>query len=424
MAVKVLRVEGMRVDTRSAEERAALEAAEQHPIDMSVGHVLSTARAQTGLDDFGSLEFTGRLDMLLSEVAADANVWQTHKSGFVDLCVKAAVNRLLIQHYWTEHPEYSDVAIERPINVIALPRSGSTHLENLLAADRRLRHLPVYLAAQPAPRPDEQPGPDGADPRWTRSQARWQRMASSNEILAAMHEHSPDHACGENELQVPDFASYQWEWMANVPGFRDHYLSHDQTPHYSYMRDVLKAIACQFPGEQRWMMKSNQHSEQLGPLLRTYPDATVVMIHRDPVATLRSLLTMRGLALKTSQKQPDIDAHVEYWVARIETMLRRYLRDRHLVPADQLVEVMFTDIVDDDLAAAARVFERAGLPVTDESRGDVAAYLAAHPRGKSGRVVYDLEGDFGLDAAELHERFAFYTDEFGIRPEAGKDRAR
>ena len=32
-----------------------------------------------------------------------------------------------------------------------------------------------------------------------------------------MHEQSPDHACGENELQVPDFSSYQWEWMANVP---------------------------------------------------------------------------------------------------------------------------------------------------------------------------------------------------------------
>ena len=41
--------------------------------------------------------------------------------------------------------------------------------------------------------------------------------------------------------------------------------------------------------------------------------------------------------------------------------------------------------------------------------------MASHPRGKNGRVVYDLEGDFGLDADELRERFAFYTDAFGIR---------
>ena len=71
------------------------------------------------------------------------------------------------------------------------------------------------------------------------------------------------------------------------------------------------------------MLKSNQHSEQLGPLLATYPDATVVMIHRDPVATLRSLLTMRGLALKNSQKEFDIDAHVEYWVDAHRAHARR-----------------------------------------------------------------------------------------------------
>jgi hypothetical protein len=159
-------------------------------------------------------------------------------------------------------------------------------------------------------------------------------------------------------------------------------------------------------------------------LLATYPDVTVVMIHRDPVSTLQSLLTMRGLLVKSSQKQPDIDAHVDYWVDRIERMLRSYVRDRALVPGDQLVELMFEDIVRDDVGAAARVFEQAGLPVTDECRADLEAYMTAHPRGRNGRVVYDLEGDFGLDADALRRRFAFYTDEFGIRPEARKDGAR
>ena len=97
------------------------------------------------------------------------------------------------------------------------------------------------------------------------------------------------------------------------------------------------------------MLKSNQHSEQLGPLLATYPDATVVMIHRDPVATLQSLLTMRGLRSRAARSEPDIDAHVDYWVDRIERMLRSYVRDRALVPGDQLVELMFADIVDDDV---------------------------------------------------------------------------
>jgi len=418
--VRVLRIEGMRRDTRSPEERAALEAAEARPVDLSVGRVLEEACRQTGLDDFGPMEFTERLGMLLAEVEADDNVWKAHKEAFVGFCVSAAANRLRIQHYWVEHPDSLEVAIERPINVIALPRSGSTHLENLLAADRRLRHLPVYLAAQPAPQPGEPLGPGGVDPRWTRAEARWE-LQRRNEVMAAMHEHSPGHACGENELQMPDFSSYQWEWMAQVPGFRDYYLCHDQTPHYRYMRDVLKLIAHQFPGDQRWMLKSNQHSEQLGPLLDVYPDATVVMIHRDPVATLQSLLMMRALALKSSQKALDIDAHVDYWVDRIERMLRSYLRDRLQVPQSQLVELMFEEIVSDDVRAASRVLEQAGLPVTEECLADLEAYMASHPRGRDGRVIYDLEGDFGLSADELRERFAFYIDAFGIAPERRRE---
>jgi hypothetical protein len=183
------------------------------------------------------------------------------------------------------------------------------------------------------------------------------------------------------------------------------------------MREVLKVIAHQLPSEQRWMLKSNQHSEQLEPLLAAYPEAVVVMIHRDPVATVQSLLTMRGLAFKASRKRLDIDIHVDYWVDRIERMLRRYIRDRHLVPKAQLVEVMFADIVSDDVKAACGVLERAGFEVTDETVADMQAYMVAHPRGKEGRVVYDLEGDFGVTAGELRERFAFYTSQFDIEPE-------
>jgi hypothetical protein len=423
MAVTVLRVEGMREDTRTPQERQALEQFEQLPLDLSVDRILADAKDRTGLADFGSMDFTEPLGLLLSEVSADQNVWKKQKAVFLEQCTKAAENRLLIQHYWAENPECLELSIDRPIEVVALPRSGSTHLENLVGADRRLRHLPVYLASQPAPDPRERLGPDGIDPRWNRAESRWQQIAS-NTIMAAMHEHSPDHACGENELQIPDFASYQWEWMADVPGFRDYYLSHDQTPHYLYMRDVLKTIAWQFPGEGRWMVKSNQHSEQLGPLLAAYPDATVVMIHRDPVALLQSLLTMRGLAVKNGQKKPNIDAHVTYWVDRIERMLRSYLRDRQLVPEGQLVEITFEEIIADDVAAAGRVLEQSGLPFTEESRADLEAYMSAHPRGRNGRVVYDLAGDFGLDAEELRQRFAFYTDQFLNQVEPTKDGTR
>src|SRR5205823_2697032 len=178
-----------------------------------------------------------------------------------------------------------------PIVVVGLPRSGTTHLVNLLAADRRLRSMPLWESQQPVPDRNEETGPDGADPRHRRCEQSWRAMEALLPHLPAMHPMAPDHVHEEIELQLPDFASYELEWVARVPRWRDHYLAHDQTPHYRYMLRVLKILQWQRPGE-RWVLKSPQHLEQLGPLLAALPDATVVVTHRDPVSVVQSAATM------------------------------------------------------------------------------------------------------------------------------------
>lgn len=413
---KVFRVEQFRDPTLPAERRAELESAEAEPLDLSVDGVLADAKTQTGLSDFGPMDFTERLGQLLGEVAGNANLWRFAKAQFRAACVKQAANRLKNKAFLDAHPEIANEKIDRPIIIVGLPRSGTTHLENLIASDRRLRHLPVYLGSEAVPAPGEQAGADGTDPRWARSNAHWQRM-SQNALMAAMHEHSPDHACGENELQMPDFTTYQWEWMAEVPAWRDYYLNHDQTAHYAYGKRMLQAIAFQFPSDRRWILKGNQHSEQLPALMVNYPDAYIVQIHRDPLAILQSVLTMRGLSVLAHQKHPDIQAHVAYWVDRIERMLRAYIRDLDAVPAGQRLDIPFGDIIADDVGTAQRVLEFAGLESTAESKADMKAYMDDHPRGRDGRVVYDLAGDFSLDIPSLRERFKFYTDRFPLKLE-------
>jgi len=416
LASKTFRVEQFRNPKLPDETRRALESADAEPLDMSVAAVLSAARAQTGLSDFGPADFEERLGLLLSEVEADANVWRAAKAQFVGFCVKAAANRLKGRDFIKRHPSIDDVVVDRPIFIVGLPRSGTTHLENLIAADRRLRYLPVYLGSEPVPVPGEQLGTPGKDPRWTRSNAHWERMRT-NPIMEALHEHSPDHACGENELQMPDFSTYQWEWMGDVPRWRDYYLAHDQTPHYAHGRTMLKAIAFQFPSERRWILKGNQHSEQLRALLGTYPDAFIVQTHRDPLAILQSVLTMRGLAVLANQKKPNIDAHVAYWVDRIERMLRAYLRDYKTIPDNRRVDLLFQDIIADDIGSAQKVLVAAGLPTTPQSTQDLRDYMAHHQRGRAGRVIYDLAGDFNLNLDDLRDRFRFYTGVFPVRQE-------
>ena len=59
------------------------------------------------------------------------------------------VERLRLQDTWNRHPEIDEIKIEKPIVILGLPRSGTTHLLNLIAADKRLRSLPYWESLDP-----------------------------------------------------------------------------------------------------------------------------------------------------------------------------------------------------------------------------------------------------------------------------------
>ena len=58
------------------------------------------------------------------------------------------------------------------------------------------------------------------------------------------------------------------------------------------------------------------------------------------------------------------------------------------------------------------------FPMTAAARAALQDFMAANPRGKHGRIVYDLKEDFGVDAEQLRERFDFYFDRFPVKVEA------
>ena len=251
---------------------------ESTPTDLSVDAVCAAAIARTGLEDFGPDDFRQRLGMQLAEMDADEERTGLGRMLMFSDCTRYASNRLLIHDLLSRHPEILEIPITQPVIVVGLPRSGTTHLVNLLAADTRFRSMPLWESYEPVPNPKEPAAVDGVDPRWTRCDGAWQAMQAAAPFVAAMHPMEPDHVHEEIELQLPDFSSYTHEWVARAPQWRDYYLSNDQMPHYAYMKKVLQIMQWYRPRE-RWLLKSPQHLEQLGPLLATFPDATIV---RDP----------------------------------------------------------------------------------------------------------------------------------------------
>jgi hypothetical protein len=395
---------------------AALAYGESRPVDLSVDAVLERAAARTGLSDYGPDDFHQRLGVWLTEADADTDRTALGRLGLFNDCVRYASTRLRIHDLLCRHPEIRDEPIERPIIVVGLPRSGTTHLVNLIAADQRLRSIPLWEGYEPVPDPREAPGPDGVDPRWRRCQQAWEGMQMTAPLVAAMHPMEPDSVHEELELELPDFSSYNLEWIARCPQWRDYYLAHDQTPHYHFMRTGLQILQWLRPRD-RWILKCPQHLEQLGPLLATFPDATVVVTHRDPVSVVQSAATMVTYGARMNYRHTRPDYYIGYWTDRVHTLLEASVRDRHLIPASNSIDVLFHEFMADDLAMVERIYEVAGLPMTDEARRQIGAYRDAHPRGKEGQVVYDLRVDFDIAPEDVRKRFGFYLDRFPVRPE-------
>ena len=201
-----------------------------------------------------------------------------------------------------------------------------------------------------------------------------------------------------------------FETQARCPSYRDWYRSHDQTPHYEYLRTVLQVLTF-LRGGDRWVLKSPQHLEQFGVLRSVFPDATVIVTHRDPVSVVTSMVTMIAYTARLAVDAPDPAEVASYWVPRLGLMLDDCVADRELLDPDRSLDVVFDDFMADDLSTVARVYELAGQPLDDRARRAHAAYLATHQRNRHGVIRYDL-APFGITADDLRARFAGYTARF------------
>jgi len=412
-----LRIDDLRAPRRTPAQQAACDYGATLTIELDAGTLMQEATQRTGLSQFGDPTLQDRLAAQCRAVDADPGLSGLGRLAVRQRLVNLLAARLRFEDYVRRHPEALAVRLDPPVIVVGLPRSGTTHLVNLLAADRRFRSLPWWECLEPTPFPGDGPGRDGVDPRFRRCLESYETQRASAPLLAAMHDRHPSVIEEDCELVDLDLCAYTLEWYARVPRWRDHYLALDHDAHYAFLRRQLQVLS-HLRGPNRWVLKTPQHLEHLGPLLRTFPDATIALTVRDPVAVLQSAITMLGWGERMRRVTVDADGLAAYWLDRIERLLRAAVRDLHLIPAQQRIDVEFGQFMSDELGTVTRILDIAGVGVPDETRRQLADYVAGNPRGKNGRLIYDLRRDFGLDPAQVRERFAFYLDVFPqIRPE-------
>lgn len=374
-------------------------------LDLDPETMLTTATERTGLDDFGHPAFRPRLAVLCESLREQAGLSFVGTAMAFEQLVGHLVNRLRLQELIREHPEIEDVVIDRPIIIAGLPRTGTTHLHNLIAADPAIRYLPYWESLEPFPVP-------GEDERGRRD-----RCAAGLDIVNTampdfkrMHEMTVDHAHEEIQILGNDLSTMLFETTFQIPDYAAHYQREDQSASYAYLRRSLQAMQW-LRGGTRWVLKSPQHLEQFPALMTTFPDATFVVTHRDPVEVIQSMCTMVSYSARMSSERPDPVTVSRYWFDRATDLLNCCLRDRDVLPAEQSIDVAFNDFMADEQGTVAAIYALADQPHDERAGAAMARFRVEHPRGRHGGVVYEPR-DLGLDPDEIADRLAGYRERF------------
>lgn len=413
-----VRIDDLAEPRFSDEARAVLdfmrEAGSQLTLDGAA--LMAAAKSETGLDDFGAGDFGARLDLLCRAMTDEggfnsAGILQQHT-----LILGLLKNRLLVEDLITRHPEILEEEITAPIVICGLPRTGTTHLHNLISADPAMRALPYWESLEPVLAESERPAAGEPDPRRARTAMALSFLDVAMPYFNRMHEMTVDHAHEEIQLLAIDFSTMLFETTAPMPTWRDAYRSRDQRPSYAYLRRVLQVLQW-LRGGTRWVLKSPQHLEQFPALCDTFPDATFAVTHRDPVSVTTSMVTMLAYSSRLSRDRVDVEGIGRYWADRLELMLRRCAEEREVLPVGQTIDVHFDEFMADDIAMVSRVYDLAGQPFDHAARSAMGAFMSDHPRGKFGAVEYDL-AQFGLARSALRRQMDFYTERFAVTRES------
>ncbi|HYR21761.1 MAG TPA: sulfotransferase [Chthoniobacterales bacterium] len=383
---------------------AALEKIGIRSTSPSAAKLIDKAKRRCGLEDFGSGDFSEPLSRLLESCHREARLNVIGKMALRSDVVRILCNRLLLERDRQTDPEIAQQKIREPLFIVGLPRSGTTLLHILLAADPAHRAPLTWEVMSPSP-------PSSED--------RQQRIQQASRNLAMLRWLAPTfesvHATGAElpqecvSLMSPTFMSDQFDTMYNVPSYRAWFFSQDLRPAYEFHRRSLQQLQFRQSAE-RWVLKAPAHMFAAPALLSIYPDARFVQIHRDPmeaVVSVSSLVTIlrRVFSDEVDPVQIGRDA-LTYWSQALKT----FMRARDQLPASRVCDLRYNDVRRDPIAAARRVYEHFEWPFAKEIEERMRTVLAQQASHTNGVHRYDAT-HFKLDEmngfSEYCERFGF-----------------
>jgi hypothetical protein len=386
-------------------------------VDLDEATLLTAAEAAAGgPDDFGGDDWREPFRVFVRALDDEADLHLVGRLMARNEIVRALRNRLQVVATLHRHPEIRDRPVVRPILVTGTGRSGTSILHELLAQDPAARAVRTWEALHPCPPPER--GTYETDARISlahREYATFWNLVTPE--YATMHENGGAVPQEDSVLVMPTFLSDHFMGTYSVPTYAAHLARADVTPALDFHERLLQLLQWHCPGEH-WVLKWPGFLSRLPDFLARYPDAHVVLTHRDPLKVLPSMTSLMATLRWQHSDVVDVDAVVATAVEGTALVLDRVgrLRDDGRLPDDRIIDVRYADLVADPWGTLRSVYERTGRHLDEATEGHMRAYLAAKPPARGGVHEYSFT-DTGLDLGATRRRFAPYMDRYEVPPE-------
>ena len=376
--------------------------------------LIRKARKKTGLYDFGDDAFREPLQLLCENSRTGRPMTAVGRIALQEDILRRLKNKLRIEAFLKAHPKVLEQEVRTPIFITGAPRTGTSLLQRLLAADPASRSLRSWEMADPVPPPS--PETFTTNPRFKKDKLRWAFLNYAAPNLITIHEAGPDIPEECISLMANNFTS-MW-FLASMEAYEYfHWLQKlDLTENYRFHKRQLQLLQWNFPENIRWVLKSPWHANGLEWLMQVYPDVRIVQTHRDMSEVLPSYFSLMLATLGIFYEELDHMAVADKWTEIIACNMEKGLAARKKKEEQGgsppiFLDVLYTDLVADPIGTIEKLYEKSGFELSGEAVDRMRRYLEENPQHKHGKHRYSLE-QFGLTAVGVQERFRSYHEQF------------
>ena len=374
-------------------------------VPLEVDELVERARASTGLADFGDEDgdWRARLDALVASLESDAALSVVGRLMTRQEILRGLRTRLLLTARRAATPAIAEERVEAPIVVTGPARSGTSILFELLALDPAARGPRGFEVMHPVPFDDH-----GEDAYSLFGEAEQELWADVQPEFAAIHELRSELPVECITITMPSFSGGHWPTVANVSSWIP-----DFAASMRFHRAVLQTLQAGQP-KRNWVLKTPMYVLMIDLLLDTYPDAQVVLTHRDPLKTAPSGLSTLATSRWLRSDAVDVAGTLSDGMAGMLLEIGKR-REAGTLPA-QFADLHFTALMQDPVGAIEQAYDRLGRAFQPAHADAIRQYLEAKPRGKHGKHRYSA-AQWGLDGQALREQTRPYTDFYGVELE-------